>query len=706
MHYSPYGRYLGWGMLVLLATGLLLGGWNMVLRRVVTSKTAALAKALKDLKTANDTTREVNDQLTATLEAIPDMLLRVDQKGCLLEVFASKEDGVRTLPYGELGKSFSELLPAEAAQTLADAIDVAASSGSDYGRVLALTIAGQPRWFELSTALKRSSEGKPPQFLMLSRDITMRRQSELELIRMKEAALEAEKNKQFRLLFDSAPVAMVYLHGQVIESVNRCFTALFGYEEGDISTLQDWWLRAYPDTSYRASVQTQWAQAVEQAMLAQGMVQAQEYQVSCKDGQRLTMLIGGQMVDNGMIVTLTDISQLKQVQRQLDLARTAAQAANAAKSAFLANMSHEIRTPMNAIVGMAHQMRRVGLPTHQGERLDKIDTAAQHLLMVISDILDISKIESGKLVLEQTPVDLVALLDNVKTISMARASSKGLSLGIETDTLPDKLLGDLTRLQQCLLNYVGNAIKFTDHGSITLKVHVVEETTQTVLLRFEVTDTGPGIPADVLSRLFGAFVQADNSITRRYGGTGLGLSINRLLAELMGGEADAISTPGTGSTFWFTARLTKSSEPVVMLPQAPLVDADAIIRREYSGSRILVVDDEPTNQAVLEFLLQDAGLHVDLADDGFQAVAKARASTYAAIFMDMQMPGLDGLDATRQIRALPTHTRTPILAMTGNAFEEDRLSCLAAGMNDFLTKPVMPKQLFAALLKALEQDTV
>ena len=386
-------------------------------------------------------------------------------------------------------------------------------------------------------------------------------------------------------------------------------------------------------------------------------------------------------------------------------ARDAAQAANVAKSAFLANMSHEIRTPMNGILGMAHLLRRGGVTPKQAERLDTIDTSAQHLLAVLNDILDISKVEAGKLVLEEAPVAVDSLMANVSSILGERARAKNIRLLIEIDRLPPNLAGDPTRLQQALLNYATNAIKFTTTGSVTLRAIKLHETNESALLRFEVEDTGIGIAAEAISRLFSAFEQADNSTTRKYGGTGLGLVITRRLAELMGGEAGVESTPGVGSTFWFTARLQKKERRKAERTPQHIVgpDAEAELRQRYSGNHILIVDDEPINREVAKIQLEDSDLVIDTAEDGAQAIAKAKMKAYAAILMDMQMPNVDGLEATRQIRLIPGYLNTPIIAMTANAFAEDKARCLEAGMNDFLIKPFVPDTLFATLLRNLNQ---
>ena len=301
------------------------------------------------------------------------------------------------------------------------------------------------------------------------------------------------------------------------------------------------------------------------------------------------------------------------------------------------------------------------------------------------------------------PAHIEVTADGTATVGEV-ARAKGLEIRIDRDSVPEWLRGDVLRLRQAILNYASNALKFTEHGHIILAAKLLAAEGDELHIRFSVSDTGIGIDAERLSQLFQSFTQADASTTRQYGGSGLGLVITRHLAELMGGEAGADSVPGQGSTFWFTARL-KLAAPSRSAGEATLPDdAEARLKQIYGGRRVLLVEDEPVNQEIACMLLEDVDLLVDVANDGVEAVERASQARYDLILMDMQMPRLDGLQATRLIRHLPDYERTPIVAMTANAFAEDKERCLAAGMSDFIAKPVNPEVLFATLFNNLEQS--
>ncbi|TAN65313.1 MAG: PAS domain S-box protein [Methylobacter sp.] len=383
---------------------------------------------------------------------------------------------------------------------------------------------------------------------------------------------------------------------------------------------------------------------------------------------------------------------------ELESARAMADAANQSKSSFLANMSHEIRTPMNAIIGLTYLLRQHTSLSEQNLRLDKIDAAAQHLLSIINDILDLSKIEAGRMELEQTDFSLDEILNHISSLIAEQSTAKGLSIEVNNANVPQWLRGDPTRLRQALLNYAGNAVKFTERGTISLRAGLLEESDQGLLVRFEVKDSGIGIAKENLPTLFEAFAQADVSTTRKYGGTGLGLAITQHLANMMGGETGVESTLGQGSSFWFTARLQRGHGVMPAESRQKSEDAELMLRQNYAGARLLLAEDNPINREVALELLHGVGLSVDTAENGRIALDKLRANNYALVLMDVQMPELDGLAVTRAIRAEPGYALLPILAMTANAFDEDRRACLGSGMNDFVTKPAIPEVLYATLL--------
>ncbi|HUN90524.1 MAG TPA: response regulator [Burkholderiaceae bacterium] len=390
-----------------------------------------------------------------------------------------------------------------------------------------------------------------------------------------------------------------------------------------------------------------------------------------------------------------------------DLARRAdeTEAADRAKNAFLANMSHEIRTPMNAILGLAHLLRRDSHDPVQQERADRVAGAARQLLDVLNDILDLSKIEAGRIRLEEVDFALDDLLSRVRAQVVSRARVKGLQLEVSSSGLPPCLRGDAARLSQALLHLLGNAIKFTEHGRVTLHVERLAEDADGVLARFTVEDTGVGVPPAHLPRLFDAFQQADTSTTRRFSGTGLGLAVTRHLAMLMGGDVGVESSLGVGSRFWFTARMRPAQGAPHAAPTdsalMPTSAAEAALRHRHGGARILVAEDNPASQQVAVELLRAAGLAVDVAADGVRAVELARRNAYDLVLMDVVMPVMDGIAAARQLREGPDAYRAPIVAMTAHAFGGDREACLQAGMNDYVSKPVEPRVLYEALLRWL-----
>jgi two-component system sensor histidine kinase/response regulator len=661
-------------------------------------------------------------------------------------------------------------------------------------------------------------------------------------VEQRTASLQEAHDEQ-RAIFDAVTVGIVLVRDRIILRCNRRLEQMFGYGPGELDgqPTRIWY---GDDSTHELVGRTAYAPALL------GETHQQEHELVRKDGSRFWVRLGIRQFDASrpsrhLLGVIEDITAERSASELLRYARDVAEGANRAKSTFLANMSHEIRTPMNAIIGMSYLVLKTDMTQRQRDYIKKIQSSSQHLLGIINDILDYSKIEAGKLNVERIEFDLETVLDNVASLISEKAFAKGLELVFDVEkSVPRQLIGDPLRLGQILVNYANNAVKFTTQGEIHIQIAVREESTDEVLLFGAVRDTGIGLNDAQAARLFQSFQQADDSTTRRFGGTGLGLAISKQLASLMRGEVGVQSKLGEGSTFWFTARLGKGKaqprplalsrdllgkrvlvvddnesarllladmlgtlnlqvdqvdsgrtamdvidqaeahgqpydmlfldwqmpvmngtdlakkirgRPLITMPRMVLVtgysreevlkgaeeagiedvlikpvnasllfdcvvrvlgdapsgprqsvDAPTVTQESLAGikgARILLVEDNELNQDVATELLRDAGFVVDLAEDGQVALEKVQAADYDVVLMDMQMPVMDGMTATRKIRELPNHQYLPIVAMTANAMAADREACLAAGMNDHVAKPIEPQDLFASLLKWIRPRT-
>ena len=524
---------------------------------------------------------------------------------------------------------------------------------------------------------------------------------ELELHKRYQAVLQEERT-MLRSVLDNIH-GLVFLRdkdGRYV-AINSQFTTVLGLTEDEVTGKTDDELLP-PDMS-------EFCNETDTAAKSADGPYYFEQAITMADGETRDFLFSKEALYtaegryNGILSVGVDVTQLKDTQRELNEARLRAEEASRAKSAFLSTVSHEIRTPMNAIVGFVHLFDRDNLNRQQNDYLEKIRVASNSLLEIINNVLDISKIESGKLEIEHAPFSLPTLVQTLKGLAGGMASEKGLAFTVEVagDTA-QTLVGDATRVRQVLLNLVNNAIKFTASGAVQLRVApeaVQPEEPGKQCIGFVVSDTGIGMTADQLARIFDPFTQADVSTTRKYGGTGLGLTICKELVEIMGGSLEVTSTPGQGSVFHVILCLEIAPDAAVATDETGAGDESI-----PTGSRVLLVEDNLINQEIALALLEGLGVTVQTAQDGLLALEKVRENRFDLILMDVQMPNMDGLECARRLRrlgheggALDWLATVPIIALTANAMLEDRQGCLKAGMNDHLGKPLEPEALRAAL---------
>ncbi|MBL8473116.1 MAG: response regulator [Rhodocyclaceae bacterium] len=399
--------------------------------------------------------------------------------------------------------------------------------------------------------------------------------------------------------------------------------------------------------------------------------------------------------------------ELEMQNEELRSLKDAAEAASRAKSEFVANISHEVRTPLSVMLTLGQVLGQSVSPD-LSELVERLNLAGRHLLAIIDDLLDLAKMEAGRLVLAETEFDPREVLYAVRDMLAEQAAAKGLRLEVDTTRLqPQQLLGDPLRLRQALLNYAGNAVKFTESGNIVLSAENVKDKAGKACLRFQVRDSGIGIDPATQLRLFHPFEQGDASPTRRHGGTGLGLHLVKRLAGLMGGEVGVVSVPERGSMFWFSAYLSKAdahAPHAAAAPSAAGTDAVQTAKRELRGRRVLLADDDALSRYASVLLLSELGLEIESADDGAQALLRFLAAPPDLVLMDLHMPVLDGIEVTRRIRALPEGQDVPIVALTASVSTQDRKVCLRVGMNDSMEKPLRLELVAEVLLRHMQRD--
>jgi PAS domain S-box-containing protein len=557
---------------------------------------------------------------------------------------------------------------------------------------------GSEMWFSLSARAVRDNSGEVVSLEGALVDITKRKQAEEQL---------RQTETRYRTLVEQLPaVTFIDLADGSEESlyVSPQVEGMLGYTPEEWTASRLWRERLHPDDRGRVL-------ASDERFNDRGEPVDEEYRLLAKDGSVVwvreeTVLVRGEGGEPLYVQgIMTDVTTRKRAEDEMRKAREVAEAASRAKSEFLANMSHEIRTPMNGVIGMAGLLLDTGLTPEQRKYAETVRSSGDVLLMLLDDILHFSKLEAGEVRIENINFDLQDVVRDACTLFTERARDRGLDLSSHIDPdVPTALRGDPFRLRQVLTNIVGNAVKFTEEGHVTLKVELVDENHQEVKIQFGVSDTGIGITEEQQSRLFQAFSQADPSTTRKYGGTGLGLAISKQLVELMGGEIQVVSEPGAGSTFSFVLSLVRQqgSRREVSSSPAPLsyVGSSAATSHGHrqlatqADATILVAEDTLVNQMVASELLKRRGFRVYVVANGAAAVESVSHTSYAAILMDVQMPDMDGYEATAEIRKSEGNDRhTPIIAMTAYALQGDREKALSAGMDDYITKPIRPEDL-------------
>ncbi|NHN24571.1 PAS domain S-box protein [Flavobacterium jejuense] len=653
---------------------------------------------ITERKQVEEELKKSYEKLEAIIDAIPDLLIEVDKEGRIYNYHSHKENLLSHSTTAIIGKTFSEVLPEAAAQCFSLAMDEVVLKGFSTGKKYALELSNSKRWFELSIAPMEKSKNNENHFICLSRDITIAKQSELELQKSKE---------RYRDILDNLDAGIVVqnVNGSILLN-NLKASELLEINKGNSNVAPNW-IFLNEDSTMMSKDKYPINQILNGNKPIKNLILGIAKQKSEKTSWLLFNAFSvkdskGKITE--IVSSFIDITERKLMEFEILKEKERAETANKAKTDFLANMSHEIRTPLNGIIGFSHLLMESNLEKTHYQYMSTINESASSLLKIVNDILDFSKIESGKFELDIAEVDLFELTQQVVDLFQYQAHQKKLNLVFNKDkNVPKYILADAVRLKQILMNLLSNALKFTEFGEIQLNITEIESTKKESVIHFSVNDTGIGIKMDNNEKIFDSFVQEDNSTSRKFGGTGLGLTISKQLLSLMDSKLELKSKYGEGSKFFFTikAKKVKNSNPIRI--KENIQDIPVNETKFLKKHTLLIVEDNKVNMLLTKTLIQKINPNISIfeAYDGLEAIELFKNESIDLILMDVQMPNKNGYEATTEIRQLQIGKNTPIIAITAGILAHERDKCFEAGMNDYLSKPIIKTDLKQVLEKWL-----